>query len=68
MEVIAQLSWVSPKGYGLAVLEGGENAFIPVEVVKKHKAEKKIGKKISVRLADGSLGKIITEMEDASDL
>lgn len=57
---IAQLSWISPKGYGLATLEGGENAFVPAEVLENYNVQEALGKKVRVTLGQGSIGKIVT--------
>jgi len=62
---IGKLSWVSPKGYGLVKLEGGENAFVPAHIIEEHTEERRkemTGKRVRVGLSQGSIGKVVTYM------
>jgi len=62
---IGKLSWVSPKGYGLVELEGGENAFVPAHILEEHKELE--GKRIRVGITQGSVGKVVTYIHEEQE-
>jgi len=69
----AKLSWISPKGYGLALLDNGEKAFIPAHVVQEFKKEEQVEEqhpieerhqeeRFLVSLEDGCIGRVVTKI------
>jgi len=66
----AKLSWISPKGYGLALLDSGEKAFIPTHVVQEFKRKEHVEgqsqeERVLVSLEEGSLGRVVTKINAA---